>query len=57
MLKALILKVLCQSHSDNNNQMQTQKTIDKTIISKENKDAISITSRQRKMCASKQFDV
>ena len=36
--------------------MQTQKTIDETVISKEDEDAISITSRERRMRASRQFD-
>ena len=36
--------------------MQTQKTIDETVISKESEDAISIISRERKMRTSKQFD-
>ena len=43
----------------NNHQIQTQKTDDETVILEEfeeSEDAISITSRDRRMRASKQFD-
>ena len=43
----------------NNHQIQTQKTNDETVIlevNEESENAISITSRDRKIRASKHFD-
>ena len=40
----------------NNHQIQTQKTSDETVILEESEGAISITSRDRRVRASKQFD-
>ena len=40
----------------NNHQIQAQKTSGETVILEENEGAISITSRDRKVRASKQFD-
>ena len=61
-LKQLIVKLrllFTNTKKMNNHQIQTQKTSDETVILEEveeNENAISITSRDRKMRASKQFD-
>ena len=60
--KQLIVKLKLSSTDTkkmNNHQIQTQKTDDETVILEEfekSEDAISITSRDRRMRASKQFD-
>ena len=57
--KQLIIKfklLFTNLKQTNNDEMQTQKTIDETVISRKNEDAISITSRERRKRASKQFD-
>ena len=58
--KQLIVRLKLSSANSkqmNNNQMQTQKISDKTMIREKNKDEISIISRKRRMRASKHFDV
>ena len=40
----------------NNHQIQAQKASDEAVIPEESEGAISITSRDRRMRASKQFD-
>ena len=58
-LKQLVVKLQLSSTDSkqmNNEQMQTQKTIDETVISKENENAIIIISRDRRVRASKNFD-
>ena len=58
-LKQLVVRLKLSSTDSkqmNNKQMQTQKTIDETVISRENEDAIIIISRDRRVCASKNFD-
>ena len=58
-LKQLVIRFklsFTDSKQTNNDEMQTQKTIDETVISKESEDAISITSREKRVRASKQFD-
>ena len=58
-LKQLVIKLKLSSTDSkqmNNEQMQTQKTIDETVISRENENAIIIISRDRRVRASKNFD-
>ena len=58
-LKQLIVRLklsFTDSKQTNNDEMQAQKTINETVIPGENEDAISITSRERRMRASRQFD-
>ena len=58
-LKQLIIKLklsFTNLKQINNKQMQTQKTFDETVISKENENAIIIILRDKRMRASKNFD-
>ena len=58
-LKQLIVRLklsFTDSKKMNNHQIQTQKTSDETVIFEEDEGAISITSRDKRVRASKHFD-